>query len=362
MPTPVLATDGNGVVVDANDAASRLLGVPAKRLLGKPLQAFVEVGDRRTVRTLVTAAADGLAPGPETVQLTPRGGGLHRATLVPVLAGRAAEATDAADDVQVRWFLDATPLQDGAGPGLALLSSFAELVALPLQGSGSATIPLVVAIATSALPEATDLTLVVGDPRRPDLVSSSSERAQRADAAQLELGAGPSIDAFLSDQSTGTDSITHDARWPELAGRIADSDVDAALCVPVHSDGKLVGVLNVYANAGTRLDEPSFRTRAELFARAAGSILREDRRVQQLREEAEHLRQAMASRPEIDQAKGILMARFGYDADDAFRHLVAVSQRRNVKLRDIARDIVAMALKGNGRGAADDAPSGGHTV
>jgi len=35
------------------------------------------------------------------------------------------------------------------------------------------------------------------------------------------------------------------------------------------------------------------------------------------------------------------MARFGYSADDAFRHLVAVSQKRNVKLRDIARDIVS---------------------
>jgi len=132
--------------------------------------------------------------------------------------------------------------------------------------------------------------------------------------------------------------------------------------VPVHSDGGLVGVLNVYATAGTRLDEPAFRARAELFARAAGSILREDRRVQQLREEAEHLRQALVSRPEIDQAKGILMARFGYDADDAFRHLVAVSQKRNVKLREIARDVVSLARKGNGRGAADDAPSGGPTT
>ena len=363
MPTPVLTTDANGVVVDANDAAGRLLGVPAARLLGKPLPAFVEVGDRRTVRTLVTAAADGLVPGPETVQLTPRGGGRHRATLVPVPAGRPAGVTDPTVGAHVRWFLDATPLADGAGPGLALLSAFAELVALPLQGSGgAATIPMVVAIATSALPEATDLTLVVGDPRRPELVSSSSERAQRADAAQLELGAGPSVDAFLSDQPTGTDSIRHDARWPELAQRIADSDVDAAVCVPVHSDGGLVGVLNVYATAGTRLDEPAFRARAELFARAAGSILREDRRVQQLREEAEHLRQALVSRPEIDQAKGILMARFGYDAEDAFRHLVAVSQKRNVKLREIARDVVSMTRKSNGRGTADDPTSGGHSA
>jgi AmiR/NasT family two-component response regulator len=55
------------------------------------------------------------------------------------------------------------------------------------------------------------------------------------------------------------------------------------------------------------------------------------------------------SRPEIDQAKGILMARFGYSADEAFQHLVTVSQKRNVKLRDIAGDVVAMVQKGGDR-------------
>ena len=43
--------------------------------------------------------------------------------------------------------------------------------------------------------------------------------------------------------------------------------------------------------------------------------------------------------------------RFGYTPDDAFRHLVAVSQKRNVKLRDIARDIVEMAQRGGPRAA-----------
>jgi PAS domain-containing protein len=362
MPTPVLTTDPRGLVVDANEPAGRLLGVPADRLRGKPLQAFVDVADRRAVRTLVSAAGEGTSPGPRTVSLTPRGRGRHRATLVavPVRTG-----PDAAAEPQVRWFLDPTPAEDGSARGLALLSSFAELVTMPLEGTGDvATNPLIVAVATSALPEASDLTLVLGDPRHPELVSSSSARAQRADAAQLEVEEGPGVDAFLTDQVMASDSLSRDARWPTLAERIEATGIDAAVSVPLHGDAGLVGVLNLYATAGTRLDEPSFRTRAELFTRAAGSILREDRRVQELRDEADHLRRALVSRPEIDQAKGILMARFGYDAEDAFRHLVAVSQKRNVKLRDIASDVVAMARKGNrGAGTTDGGPPRrGHTA
>ena len=48
----------------------------------------------------------------------------------------------------------------------------------------------------------------------------------------------------------------------------------------------------------------------------------------------------MASRAEIEQAKGILMAQSGVSADEAFRVLSRASQRENRKLRDIARDIV----------------------
>lgn len=51
--------------------------------------------------------------------------------------------------------------------------------------------------------------------------------------------------------------------------------------------------------------------------------------------------EAMASRAEIEQAKGILMAQSpGINADDAFEILRRASPRENVKLRDIARRLV----------------------
>ncbi|AGP56316.1 ANTAR domain-containing protein [Streptomyces rapamycinicus] len=60
-----------------------------------------------------------------------------------------------------------------------------------------------------------------------------------------------------------------------------------------------------------------------------------------LAEEAAQLRQAMETRPVIDQARGMVMALCPCPADAAWEILVEVSQNTNIKLRDIAAHLVA---------------------
>lgn len=62
--------------------------------------------------------------------------------------------------------------------------------------------------------------------------------------------------------------------------------------------------------------------------------------VEQLRAENEQLRNAIVSRPVIDQARGILMAAHGCTAERAWGILVDASQHTNVKLRTIASAVV----------------------
>jgi PAS domain-containing protein len=346
MPAPVLLTDVHGGLLDANPAAARLLGAPPERLRGKPLVAFVDVADRRTVRVMVQETAVGRTPQPATVQMTPRGAPPLQATLVAVPTPADSGSRTPAG---ARWFADVTTPNDGGGSGLALLGSFAELISLPpAHGTGADLFPQIAEIAERALPEASDVTITVGDPRQPRLLSSSSQRAQAVDAAQYEAAEGPCVEAFLTDQVVGSDDLRHDPRWPTLARCLGNIPVNATLGVPIHGEAGVLGVMNLYGPPGARLDTPPVRAHAALFARATSALLEDSQRVEMLREEARHLRQALVSRPEIDQAKGILMARFGYSADDAFRHLVAVSQKRNVKLRDIARDIVGKVQEHRG--------------
>lgn len=56
------------------------------------------------------------------------------------------------------------------------------------------------------------------------------------------------------------------------------------------------------------------------------------------------LQARLASLPVIEQAKGILMAQYGWPEDRAFAALRWVSQRENIKVRDLAACVVARTV------------------
>jgi AmiR/NasT family two-component response regulator len=63
------------------------------------------------------------------------------------------------------------------------------------------------------------------------------------------------------------------------------------------------------------------------------------------RERAGQLQQALDSRAVIDQAIGIIRSRMGVSAEVAFTRLVRMSQKENVKLRDVASHLVEEAVR-----------------
>ena len=56
--------------------------------------------------------------------------------------------------------------------------------------------------------------------------------------------------------------------------------------------------------------------------------------------DAEELRRALLTSRQIGMAMGILMERYGLTAEQAFDGLRDLSQRRNVKLREVAEQLV----------------------
>ncbi|MEZ3179823.1 ANTAR domain-containing protein [Streptomyces pimonensis] len=71
--------------------------------------------------------------------------------------------------------------------------------------------------------------------------------------------------------------------------------------------------------------------------------LEREERLRVLREEVEQLRQAIVSRPVIDQARGILMATYDCTSDEAWHILREASQLSNTKLRTLAQALTAGA-------------------
>jgi AmiR/NasT family two-component response regulator len=74
--------------------------------------------------------------------------------------------------------------------------------------------------------------------------------------------------------------------------------------------------------------------------------LERSERLHDLQAEVEQLRHAIASRPVIDQARGILMATHGCTSEEAWNLLRETSQLSNTKLRTVAAAITSSA--GNG--------------
>lgn len=64
-----------------------------------------------------------------------------------------------------------------------------------------------------------------------------------------------------------------------------------------------------------------------------------------LREEVINLRRALQTRDVIGQAKGVLIARTGCNADEAFSLLSHQSQRENRKVVEVAAEIVERAIR-----------------
>jgi GAF domain-containing protein len=133
--------------------------------------------------------------------------------------------------------------------------------------------------------------------------------------------------------------VETDTRWPEFGRAAAKSGVLAVLCVPLVLNGQAVGTLNLYSKTTHGFTEAGEET-ARLFSEQAAVACVNAEVYWRTYNLTEHLREALESRDVIGQAKGILMARRGCTPDAAFEALRKASQRRNVKLRDVAEGVV----------------------
>jgi anti-anti-sigma regulatory factor len=180
-----------------------------------------------------------------------------------------------------------------------------------------------------------------------DLVCAASTQALAGDleTLQIELGEGPAMDALASGAPQCTPSLVTERRWPEFSNRALYRGIASVLSVPLPTHRSTFAALTLYSNSERAFTQSSFERAGSLAAQGAvviaNSIL-----YWQVTELADQLKEALESRAVIDQAKGILMAREGMSADEAFATLLRASQSGNVKVRDIAQKLVVSAQTG----------------
>jgi GAF domain-containing protein len=159
----------------------------------------------------------------------------------------------------------------------------------------------------------------------------------KVDDIQYGLGRGPCIDAVRTAEMFRVDDMQTETRWRTFTRQAAELGVAASLSSPLVAGGRVVGALNLYSRSGPfgAADERVVTA----FSRQAGVTLANAATYEKARLLVEQLNQALASRDVIGQAKGVLMAREGISADEAFDRLRRLSQSSNVKLRDVAKQV-----------------------
>lgn len=171
-----------------------------------------------------------------------------------------------------------------------------------------------------------------------------------ADERQYAAERGPCVDAARANQSVVVADMRTDDRWNDVLPAMAAEGVLSSLSIPLPVQGASIGALNIYSRTAAAFDDRSVAVGERLASFAAVAVANAVSYAK-VAEQAENMQLAMASRAVIEQAKGIVMARVGCDADAAFQLLVEQSQHENRKLRDIAAELVERAVP--------DAPASG---
>lgn len=204
-------------------------------------------------------------------------------------------------------------------------------------------------IAARSIPgaESTSITLVRGD--KAFTAAHTGEMALAADELQYDRGYGPCMDAGRAGVVIRIDDMRAEQRWPDYVPRVLEVGVRSSLSVPLPYQGSAIGALNVYATRPQAFSSVESEEVATAVAEAVAVAVANADAHDRLAEHARNMRLAMESRAVIEQAKGVLMAQRGVDAEQAFDILRDASQRYNRKLRDIAAGIVEGARWGGFR-------------
>jgi len=167
-------------------------------------------------------------------------------------------------------------------------------------------------------------------------VAASDEVAREIDQAELMLGDGPCLDAITEEAAQIDADLTDGCPWPQLATWVlANTPVRGMLGYRLMVDETKVGALNLFSDTPGALTTAAADQAAVFAAFTAVAA-----RAASHREGVETLRHGLRSNREIGKAVGLLMAFHKVSDDEAFAILRKTANDLNLKLADVAREVL----------------------
>lgn len=221
-----------------------------------------------------------------------------------------------------------------------LIAAYAELADLLTQGSDVVTFLQAVADTSAQVatePAACGITLRRG--REISTVAASGLLATQVDQIQYEFNQGPCLESMKINAVVEVPDLGVEHRWEEYRIHASAHGVRSSLSVPLAVGGDAVGAVNLYSPVTNHFPEPTARL-VKVFAKQASTLLSVVLRQAREAQIGEQMQEALLTRAVIDQAMGIVMGQQRCTGSEAFAVLRQASQERNVKLVDVAADLI----------------------
>jgi hypothetical protein len=222
-------------------------------------------------------------------------------------------------------------------PPSDLAKEAADLLSIA-NTSGPRSLNQLVALAARHVPACAGAAAIVWRSGEPAAHAASHPDLPGLVDAELGCGRGPAIDALAGGGPVSCPDTLEETRWPEYADAALRRGVRCSVTIAYRSDPGAV-TLSLFS-ARPRSLESGQLALAELLTAFGGAVVGNAAQYGDARRAARQWRAAAESRALVDQAKGMLMQALGCSAEDALAKLREISQKRNLRVTDVAQTII----------------------
>ena len=223
---------------------------------------------------------------------------------------------------------------DGKADPATVFAALAEII---YQGSDVNQMYAAICVAATLTVRGCDhASLLVRENDKYVTVGASDRLAETIDELERRAGDGPCIDAIEEETPQIDTDLTTPSLWPKLAAvLVAETPVRGAMGFRLLVDKRKGAALNLFSDTPNMFDAESAGRAAVLAAFASVAI-----NAVAKGEDAASLRRGLLSNREIGKAVGMLMMLHEMTEDQAFDLLRRHSQALNIKLADVAREVI----------------------
>jgi GAF domain-containing protein len=176
------------------------------------------------------------------------------------------------------------------------------------------------------------------------VMASSSDAMHVLELFEIQAQEGPCLDAFRSGQPVVNQNLAStNGRWPQFAPEALAAGFRSVHALPMRLRGTVIGALNLFHIEAGEMRAADVEA-AQAFADVATIAILQHRASTEAQVLNDQLNHALNSRIVIEQAKGMVAERADLSMEDAFAALRNHARRNNLRLADVANDVIGGRL------------------